>query len=134
MKTINVSTRLEMYKQALADKQFAGDTIKELSNKADSFGRITITSSLTISRGSSELQYIFALGVINSQIASCTELGLDPTDLINKKNSVKELFEIDKEYKAWATFLDEIYTYVHKLEKLLTDEDRLQLLEYPVKP
>jgi len=134
MKTKTVSTKLDMYTQALADKQFAHDTVKELSNKANSIERITITSSLSISRGSTELQYVFALGVINSQVASSTELGLDPTDLINKKNSVKELFEIDKEYKAWALFYDEICTYAHKLEKLLTDEDRFQLLEYPVKP
>lgn len=134
MKTQTVSTKLDMYKQALTDKEFACNTIKELSNKANSFETITISNSLSIRRGSSELQYIFALGVLNSQIASSTELGLDPTDLINKKTSVKDLFEIDKEYKAWAEFYDEICTYVHKLERLLTDDERFQLIEYPTKP
>lgn len=134
MKTKTVSTKLDMYKQALTDKEFANNTIEELSNKASSYETITISNSLSIKRYSSELQYIFAIGVLNSQIASSTELGLDPTDLNNKKTSVKDLFEIDKEYKAWCIYYDEICTYVHKLEKLLTDDDRFALMEYPTKP
>lgn len=134
MKTKTVSTKLDTYKQALADKQFAADTTKELSKRANSYGVIDITNNLYVSAGSSQAQYIFAIGVINSQIASSTELGLDPTNLIDKKNSVKELFAIDKEYKAWAGFYDEICSYVYKLEKLLTDDERYQLMEYPAKP
>lgn len=132
MKTNNVS-KLDMYHKALADYNDSKEIIKELKERAKLYGTITI-SGWNINSISSDSQFIFALGLLISQIAACTELGLDPTDFINTKNSVKELHAISKELDVWCEYSTDIQFYLDRLDDLLTEDEKFQLMEYPVKP
>lgn len=126
-------TKLGAYKQVTADIEFAESELVKLVEEAKAIGRVEITTSLDIYMNSSEKQFLFAIGVLKSNIDACEELGIDPTDLEKKFDSVKELFQLSKEISQWDEYTGELVSYKRKLESLLTDDDKFALMEYPSK-
>lgn len=126
-------TKLGAYKQVTADIEFAKGELNALMEEAKGIGRVEITTNLDIYMNSSEKQFLFAIGVLKSNIDACEELGIDPTDFEKKFDSVKELFQLSKEISQWDEYTGELVSYKRKLESLLTDDDKFALMEYPSK-
>jgi hypothetical protein len=126
-------TKLEAYKQVVNDIEFAKSELEDLLEESKDIGRVEITTNLDIYINSSEKQFLFAIGVLKSNIDACKELGVDPTDLREKFDSVKELFQLSKEISQWQEYVKELDSYHNEVKRLLTDDDKFALLEYPSK-
>lgn len=126
-------TKLKAYQTAVSELETITVTIKSLESQLDEIDSLTISSSVTIKQGSSDAQYIFGIGILNSQILACKELGLDSTDKEDMKKSCMTLRTLSKELTDWLVFEDEIIDYKSKVFKLLTEKEKFFLLEYPKK-
>lgn len=132
MKT-KVITKLDAYKQSITDYEFTISQHKLCKEEITTIGTIIINNNYTVDGCSSERQFLFAIGVTKSNIDACIDLGVNPNDFQEKLETIKKLFQLQKEKSQWWLFKDELSTYKYNLEKLLTDEDKFALLEYPTK-
>lgn len=126
-------TKLTAYKTSVSELETITATIKSLESQIEEIGTLTVSSSITIKQGASDAQYIFAIGILNSQILVCKELGLNSTDKENMKKSCMNLRTLTKELIDWAIFEDEIIDYTNSVFKLLTEKEKFSLLKYPKK-
>lgn len=127
------SEKLVAYKKAQAEHKEAYAVVDEIIEEMDLIGSISISSGLSIDKTSSEKQFLYALGILSNQIASCPLLNLPDDSYIQSRDSITALWKLIQEYKSWAVYAGELREYERALEKLLDNEDRFQLLEYPVK-
>lgn len=127
------SEKLVTYKKAQADYNDAIAVVDEIHWKMELIGSISISSGLSIDRYSSEKQFLYALGILNNQIAGCPLLNLPDAEYIEKRDSITTLWELIQEWKSWTVYAGELREYQSALEGLLDSDDRFQLLEYPVK-
>lgn len=127
------SEKLVAYKKAQAEHKEAYAVVDEIIEEMDLIGSISISSGLSIDKTSSEKQFLYALGILSNQIASCPLLNLPDDSYIQSRDSITALWKLIQEYKSWAVYAGELREYEYALEKLLDNEDRFQLLEYPVK-
>jgi hypothetical protein len=130
MKKMNKS---QAYTQVLNDITFATEQIELFANRIQEIGSIHVSSSSIIDSRSSDKQYVFAIGVLNSQINSSQELGLDPKSYTDMKELVINLRVVTKEIQDWKTYLDELTRYKSDVYRLLSDDEKFNLLEYPKK-
>ena len=132
MKT-KVITKLDAYKQSITDYEFAISQHKLLKEEITTIGNIIINNTFSIDAYSSERQFLFAIGVTKSNIDACNDLGVDPTDFQERLETIKRLFQLGKEASQWWLFKEELSQYKYNLEKLLSNDDKFALMEYPTK-
>lgn len=130
MKKLNKS---QAYTQVVTDMNFAKEQVELFSNRINELGSIPVSTSITINSNSSDKQYVFAIGILNSQIASCKELGLDETSYTETKGQVINLRVVTKEFQDWSNYLVELSRYKDSVYRLLSDDEKFELLEYPKK-
>lgn len=126
--------KLDAYKQAKADLEFATETRAGIARALETLGSISVNSSITINSNSSDKQYVYAISILNNQIIASKELGMDTKEFEDSKTAVILIRNASKEYKAWENYSYELHDYVNKIHKLLSDDELFQLLEAPVKP
>lgn len=127
------SEKLVAYKKAQAEHREAIAVVNEIYEEMSLIGSITISSNLCIDKDSSEKQFLYALGILGNQIASCPLLNLPDDSYIQSRDNIIALWKLMQEYRSWVVYAGELREYKRELEKLLDNEDRFQLLEYPVK-
>ena len=122
------------YKKALVDLEEATEIYNTISSHILEIGtRIEVTNSVAITSVSSELQYVYAIGILNSQIAACKELGLDATDREEMKLKIFIFRNLINELDQWSQFKYDLLQYANDVLKLLTDKEKFSLLSYPTK-
>ena len=77
---------LDGYKNAAIELNAAEEIIKIIDNKLLSIGKIEISASVTVSTNGSEAQFIYGIGILNSQITASKELGLSTESKEEIKN------------------------------------------------
>ena len=128
------SEKLKAYKQSQADYNDARAIVENLLKERLQFGRIDISSNLSIDLSSTERQVLYALGILSNQIASCPLLNLPDAEYVEKRDVITAMWKVSQEEKAWAKYAGELRKYTYELEDLLDSDDKFQLLEYPAKP
>jgi hypothetical protein len=122
------------YKKALVDLEEATEIYNTISSHILEMGtRIEVTNSVAITGVSSELQYVYAVGILNSQIAACKELGLDTKDREEMKLKIFIFRNLINELDQWSQFKYDLLQYANDVLKLLTDKEKFSLLKYPTK-
>jgi hypothetical protein len=125
---------LDGYKKALVDLEDATTIYNTISSHILEIGtRIEVTNSVAITGVSTELQYVYAIGILNSQITACKELGIDSTDREDMKRRIFIFRNLMNEMEEWSQFKYDLLQYANDVKKLLTDKERFSLLKYPVK-
>jgi hypothetical protein len=125
---------LDGYKKALVDLEEATTIYNTISSHIlEMDAEIKVSSSVAITGISSDNQYVYALGILNSQITACKELGIDSTDREEMKLKIYIFRNLINELKQWSEFKDDLLRYANSVSKLLTDKERFSLLKYPVK-
>lgn len=92
---------------------------------------IQISSTLSITENSSDSQYVFAIGVLNSQINSAWELGIEGKDYLEKKASVLQFRKLAEEKKELDKHYNDLYRYKCEVYELLTKTELFALKVYP---
>ena len=123
--------KLQAYTQSLNDLNFAKETISEMLEKVHAIGNLTISSTVTLKVDSSDIQFIYAIGILNSQIIACKELGIDTLSRIKTKEDCKDLRILSKTLSDWREFRDELRNYNNEVFELLDEKERFSLLKYP---
>ena len=125
---------LDGYKKALVDLEEATTIYNTISSHIlEMDAEIKVSSSVAITGISNDNQYVYALGILNSQITACKELGIDSTDREEMKLKIFIFRNLINELKQWSEFKDDLLRYANSVSKLLTDKERFSLLKYPVK-
>jgi hypothetical protein len=124
---------LDGYKNATAELKAVEEIIKVIDNELLSIGKIEISASVTVSTNGSEAQFIYGIGILNSQILACKELGLSAESKEEIKIKVILLWTLYKELKEWTKFGYELEHFTNEAYNLLTDKEKFSLLKYPVK-
>lgn len=125
---------LDGYKKALVDLEEATAIYNTISSHIlEMDAEIKVSSSVAITGISSDNQYVYALGILNSQITACKELGIDSTDREEMKLKIFIFRNLVNELRQWSEFKDDLLRYANSVSKLLTDKERFSLLKYPVK-
>ena len=130
---MKLSKKLVALKQSEADFNYASDLIDGIRKEITSIGTIDISTNLSLDKRSSERQFLYALGILSNQIAGCKLLNLPDAEYIEKRDNVTTLWKLKSEEKAWVEYSAELRVYYSRLQDLLDNEDKFQLLEYPVK-
>lgn len=126
--------KLDAYKQANADLEFANDMCAKLREELNAIPVVSVGNSISISSSSSDKQYVYAIGILNNQINACKELGVDSKDYEESKATILKLRLVNADYNAWQDYLVELCKYRRELHNLLDKDDLFELLEVPVKP
>ncbi len=125
---------LDGYKKALVDLEEATTIYNTISSHIlEMDAEIKVSSSVAITGISNDNQYVYALGILNSQIIACKELGIDSTDREEMKLKIFIFRNLVNELRQWSEFKDDLLRYANSVSKLLTDKERFSLLKYPVK-
>ena len=127
------SKRLVAFKQSQVDFTEASNVVDEIRDEISRIGTIDISTKLSLDKSSSERQFLYALGILANQIAGCPLLNLPDSEYIMKSDSITALWKLKQEEKAWVDYAMELRVYSRRLEDLLDNDDKFQLLEYPVK-
>ena len=125
---------VKVYKQIEKDCQYAEEIVKALNLQLDEIGRIKVTSSLDLYSGCSESSFLFAVGVLDSRITASKALGVPDTEMVDLRQQVLDLYKLDKEYDEWNKYYSDLRTYKGNFHRLLTAEEKIELLEKPVPP
>jgi len=125
--------KLTAYRKAEAELVLVREQRTALNEEINKIRLIEISSSLTISTNSTDKQYIFAIGLLNSQIASATELGLDTTEYVEKKEKVVRLMKLTKEKTEVDNYHNQLYNYKCCTYDLLSNTELFALKVYPVR-
>lgn len=130
---MKLSKKLVALKQSEADFNYASDLIDGIRKEITSIGTIDISTNLSLDKRSSERQFLYALGILSNQIAGCPLLNLPDAEYIEKRDNITTLWKLMQEEKAWVQYAGELRRYTYELKDLLDNDDKFQLLEYPVK-
>jgi len=125
--------KLLAYTQSLNDLNCVKETIMTINNRIREIGTIIISSNVALNSYSSELQFIYAIGILNSQILACKELDIPTNEREAAKLDCKELMLLGKELIEWSTFKNELDSYNNEVYDLLDDKEKFSLLKYPIK-
>lgn len=104
-----------------------------INNRIREIGTIIISSNVALNAHSSELQFIYAIGILNSQILACKELDIPTNEREAAKLDCKELMLLGKELIEWSSFKNELDSYSNEVYDLLDDKEKFSLLKYPIK-
>lgn len=124
--------KLTAYKQSLTDIETAKTQIAELETKCC---QVSIDcKSLTLNHKSSKAQFVYAVGILMSKLNATYALGIDTTSVQEDLDYAVHLYNNVVELHEWNTYLQELTQYNRELYRLLTEEERFQLCEYPKAP
>lgn len=126
--------KLDAYKQAKADLEFATEMRNKLREELNAISVIKVGNSISIGTDSSDKQYVYAIGILNNQINACKELGVDSKEYEESKATILKLRLVSADAKAWGEYASDLYVYMQKVHNLLDKDDLFELLEVPVKP
>jgi hypothetical protein len=126
-------TKLKAYQQSISDLQVINLTLDVLTQQVEQIGNVTVSSSVTINIASSELQFIYAIGILNSQIIASEELGISSILRQKDKLNCKTLLILKKELSDWIEYKCEMEQYNKSVGKLLTEKEKFSLLVYPTR-
>ena len=125
--------KLTAYRKAEAELVLLREQRTAVNEEINKIKVIEISSSLSINITSSDKQYIFAIGLLNSQIASATELGLDTTEYVEKKETVVKFRKLTQEKTEIDNYHSELYNYKCITYDLLSNTELFALKVYPVR-
>lgn len=128
------SKKLIAFNKATQDIKDVSIITEEFCDKIREIGSITISSNLRIDVGSSERQFLYALGILNHQISSCPLLNISDAEYVQKRDAIITLWKLIQEKREWIQYEHDLHVYRVRVEKLLDDNDKFLLLEYPVSP
>tara|TARA_R100001463_G_scaffold126689_1_gene184453 strand:+ start:681 stop:1085 length:405 start_codon:yes stop_codon:yes gene_type:complete len=132
-----MNTALKKYQESVQLEQEASEIRQEMKDRLElTETSVQVGSRITIERGSSAKQYIYAISVLNSQIDAAKELD-EEEELLYLEDSVEKILEMrhrKKEYDAWYLYHNQISIEKDRLHKLLSNEDKASLIELPTKP
>lgn len=124
--------KLTAYKQSLTDIETAKTQIAELETKCS---QVSIDcKSLTLNHKSSKAQFVYAVGILMSKLNATYALGIDTVSVQEDLDYAVHLYNNVVELHEWNTYLQELTQYNRELYRLLTEEERFQLCEYPKAP
>lgn len=126
--------RLKAYKQAVADLEFAKETVIKLDEQLKAYDTVTVGTSITINASSSDKQFVYATGILYNQIKACKELGLDSAEYKDAKTNIIQIRTISKELREWVSYAEELQRYTKSIHSLLDKDELFSLLEKPVMP
>ncbi len=125
-----------MYSQV--DKLFkeVEEVLNELKDHLEPVETEIQVGKLIIDRLSSLKQYLYAIGILNSQIAAAKLMGEDEEadSLKETLNKIVEMRRSKKEYDDWHKYMNELYVQKEKLFNLLSNEEKASLIEIPEPP
>ena len=130
MKTLD---KLTAYKQAKQDRLEASEIVDHISKKIEELGSIEVGSTISITACSTDKQFVYAVGVLMSQVAGAEALGFTESDYAEKLAQVTSLWNLKKDLKPWNDYVYALRRYEQEVYALLNDDELFQLLEYPVK-
>jgi hypothetical protein len=125
--------KLIAYKKAVKELETMGENRDAIRKEIDEIKSIEISSSLTVNYSSSDKQFVFAMGLLNSQIASCAELGLESTEYTEKKEKVLKICKLAKELREIDAHISNLLHYKSDVYQLLSKTELFALKVYPVK-
>lgn len=126
--------KLEAYKQVCVDVTTAMEIKSELELKLSLIKDIQVANSLTVSVSSTNTQFIYAVGILNSQLSACNELELDSAPIVEKKLAILEMKSLLNDFNMWTKYTMDLKNYKHEVGLLLSDDDKFKLLDYPTNP
>lgn len=126
--------KLHAFQQSKADFNTAIEILTGISAQVKELGTLQISSSLSLSEHSSDKQFIFGIGLLNSQLNACNELGLPDIEYRELKNKVQLLYTLKNEFTPWHKYAEELDLYSRKVYNLLSDSERFELLDKPTRP
>ena len=126
--------KLKAFQQANEDYKTAKEIVNFISGEILKIGNLNISTSLNINEGSTDKQFIFAIGLLTNQMIACNELGLPDTEYRELKDKVQLLFRMKNDLKPWQEYTDELSYYKRRVYDLLSDGERFELLDKPTRP
>jgi|14_taG_2_1085336.scaffolds.fasta_scaffold09183_5 hypothetical protein len=136
MKTLSKYNKaVELYKEAATIKDELLDKMEDLIKGSEM--DLEISNTLTIKPIESTFkQYIYAVGLLTSQIAAAKLLGGgEVVELLESKLSlVISVKAKSKECREWTQYCYELENKSSDLYRLLSNEEKASLIELPVKP
>jgi hypothetical protein len=126
--------RLETYVATLADLDFAKDYVKSLRLELEDLDTVQVNGTISISAGSSDKQYVYAISILNNQMLACKELGINTKEYEDMKVSVLSIKNTTALHRDWQKYSVELYEYSQAIHKLLDNDELFSLLQAPVKP
>ena len=128
------SEKLNALIKAQAEREDATAILDNLYAKIKGVDYVVVGSTITITRTSSEKQFLYALGILNNTIASCKQLNVSDKEYVESRDRIVNLWNLSKEYNEWCIYSAELGNYVDSIKRLLTNEDKFHLLNYPKSP
>ena len=128
------SEKLDAFIKAQAEREDASAVLENLYSKIKEVDYVAVGSTITITRTSSEKQFLYALGILNNTIASCKQLNVSDKEYVESRDRIINLWSLSKEYNEWCIYNAELGNYVDSIKRLLTNVDKFHLLNYPKSP
>ena len=128
------SEKVKALIKAQAKREDATAILDNLYVKIQDVDYVVVDSTITITRTSSEKQFLYALGILNNTIASCKQLNVSDKEYVESRDRIVNLWNLSKEYNEWCVYSAELGNYVDSIKRLLTNEDKFHLLNYPKSP
>ena len=128
------SEKLDAFIKAQAEREDASAVLENLYSKIKEVDYVAVGSTITITRTSSEKQFLYALGILNNTITSCKQLNVSDKEYVESRDRIINLWNLSKEYNEWCIYNAELGNYVDSIKRLLTNEDKFHLLNYPKSP
>ena len=127
---------LKLYSQA--DKLFkeVEEILNELKDNLEPVETEVQVGKITIDRTSSLKQYLYAIGILNSQIEAA-KLMVEYEEADSLKETLDKIIEMrrsKKEYDDWHKYMNELFIQKEKLFNLLSNEEKASLIELPDPP
>ena len=125
-----------MYSQA--DKLFkeVEEILNELKDNLEPVETEVQVGKITIDRTNSLKQYLYDIGILNSQIEAAKLMGEDEEadSLKETLDKIIEMRRSKKEYDDWHKYMNELFIQKEKLFNLLSNEEKASLIELPDPP
>lgn len=112
------------------------DILKMVRIDSHTFSKEIQVGNLTIDSLSSQKQYIYAVGILSSQIAAAKLMEEDKSskDLAFTLEELLKMRKYTKECNEWERYLNELHVQKDNLYRLLSDEEKASLIEIPEPP
>lgn len=123
--------KLMAYKKAEAELAILFEERKALNEEINKVRFIEISTTLSITVNSTDKQYLYAVGLLNSQIATANELGMDATEYLEKKEAVVNYRKLTQKKAELDTYYNELRSYKCDTYELLSKAELFALKVYP---
>lgn len=120
-------SRITAFTKAKAELAEVTNLINDIELKS-----LKITPNLEINTRSSDSQYVYGLGVLDSQIQATKDLGLPIEELEEKLKLTKSMFKDRQDLDFYVQYKSLQDTLVDRLRDCLTNEDLAELAQQRV--